>query len=64
MGLLIGGAVFPVAFSITWKRQSRVAAISGATSGLAAGLVAWLVEAKVYYGEITLKSTGRVSLLR
>ena len=58
MGLLIGGAVFPVAFAITWKRQSRAGAISGALSGLAAGLTAWLVEAQVYYGELTIKSTG------
>ena len=58
MGLLIGGAVFPVAFAITWKKQSRLGAISGAVSGLAAGLTAWLVEAQVHYGELTLTSTG------
>lgn len=58
MGLLIGGAVAPVAFSITWSKQSRAAAISGSLCGLAAGLIAWLVEAQVYYGEITLASTG------
>lgn len=58
MGLLIGGAVFPVAFAITWKGQSRAGAIAGALSGLAAGLTAWLVEAKVYYGELTLTTTG------
>ena len=58
MGLLIGGAVFPTAFAITWKGQSRAGAIAGALSGLAAGLTAWLVEAKVYYGELTLETTG------
>lgn len=58
MGLLIGGAVFPVAFSICWKKQTRAGAISGALLGLVAGLSAWLAEAKVYYGEITLESTG------
>jgi hypothetical protein len=58
MGLIIGGAVFPVAFAITWKRQSRAGAVAGALSGLAAGLTAWLVEAKVYYGELTLETTG------
>jgi Na+/proline symporter len=50
MGLLIGGAVFPAAFTVTWKGQSKAGAISGALSGLVAGLIAWLVEAKVYYG--------------
>jgi urea-proton symporter len=58
MGLLIGGAVAPVAFAITWSKQSKAAAISGSLCGLAAGLTAWLVEAQVYYGEITLASTG------
>lgn len=58
MGLLIGGAVFPTAFAITWKGQSTAGAIAGALSGLAAGLIAWLVEAQVYYGELTLASTG------
>jgi hypothetical protein len=58
MGLLIGGAVFPTAFAITWRRQSRAGAVAGAVCGLIAGLTAWLAEAKVYYGEITLASTG------
>lgn len=59
MGLLIGGAVFPTAFSITWKKQSRAGAISGCVVGLAAGLTAWLVTAKCYYGEITVHTTGQ-----
>lgn len=58
MGLLIGGAVFPAAFAVTWKGQTRAGAISGALAGLAAGLTAWLVEAKVYYGELSVASTG------
>ncbi|KAL9619055.1 MAG: hypothetical protein Q9160_006310 [Pyrenula sp. 1 TL-2023] len=58
MGLLIGGAVFPAAFAITWKRQTSAGAISGAIGGLCAGLIAWLLEAKVYYGELSITSTG------
>jgi len=58
MGILIGGAVFPVAFAITWSGQSKAGAISGAIAGLAAGLTAWLVEAKVHFGEISIASTG------
>jgi urea-proton symporter len=58
MGLAIGGAVFPVAFSITWKKQTRIAAISGALCGLAAGLTAWLVTAQTYYGALTLETTN------
>lgn len=58
MGLLIGGAVFPAAFSIVWKKQTRIGAIAGCLSGLAAGLIAWLSTAYRYYGEITVATTG------
>lgn len=50
--------MFPAAFSITWKKQTRVGAISGCISGLAAGLIAWLATAYHYYGEITVTTTG------
>ncbi|KAF7360171.1 Solute symporter family transporter [Mycena venus] len=58
MGLLIGGAVFPAAFAITWKGQTKAGAISGAVGGLVAGLIAWLVTARQYYGEVTVFTTG------
>lgn len=58
MGILIGGAVFPTAFAIVWKKQTRAGAISGCVSGLAAGLIAWLTSAYHYYGEITVATTG------
>ncbi|KAL2812926.1 Sodium:solute symporter family-domain-containing protein [Aspergillus cavernicola] len=58
MGLLIGGAVFPAAFTILWKGQTQLGAVSGAIGGLVAGLIAWLVEAKVYYGTLSVETTG------
>ena len=58
MGLLIGGAVFPTAFTIVWRKQTKLGAISGCLTGLAAGLTAWLATAKSYYGEITVETTG------
>ncbi|CAO2648950.1 Nn.00g098990.m01.CDS01 [Neocucurbitaria sp. VM-36] len=58
MGLLIGGAVFPTAFAITWKKQSKAGAISGCLIGLAAGIIAWLTTAKRYYGEVNIETTG------
>lgn len=42
MGLLIGGAVFPAAFTVTWEKQSKWGAMAGALGGLAAGLIGWL----------------------
>ena len=58
MGLLIGGAVFPAAFAITWKGQTRLGAVSGAITGLCAGLLAWLVTAHQYYGTLSVSTTG------
>lgn len=58
MGLLIGGAVFPAAFAITWRGQSAAGAIAGAIGGLIVGIAAWLAVAQVYFGEITIASTG------
>lgn len=58
MGLLIGGAVFPAAFAITWKGQTRAGAFSGAVTGLCAGLIAWLVTAHQYYGSLSVSTTG------
>ena len=58
MGLLIGGAVFPAAFAVTWRKQSGLAAVTGAIGGLCAGLTSWLVTAKAYYGEINVTTTG------
>lgn len=59
MGLLIGGAVFPAAFSITWKGQTKAGAVSRAVTGLCAGLLAWLVTAHQYHGSISVSTTGR-----
>ncbi|KAI4115355.1 MAG: hypothetical protein LQ345_004027 [Seirophora villosa] len=58
MGLLIGGAVFPVAFAITWKCQTRAGALAGAITGLFAGVSAWLVTAHQYYGSLSVTTTG------
>ena len=58
MGLLIGGAVFPVAFAITWRGQTKHGAVSGAVVGLGAGLFAWLITAHQYYGSLSVSTTG------
>lgn len=58
MGTIFGGGVMPAAFTIVWKGQTRLGAISGCLSGLAAGIISWLVTAKAYYGELTIETTG------
>eukprot|EP00178_Gracilaria_changii_P014320 TRINITY_DN40431_c0_g1_i1.p1 TRINITY_DN40431_c0_g1~~TRINITY_DN40431_c0_g1_i1.p1 ORF type:complete len:683 (-),score=107.90 TRINITY_DN40431_c0_g1_i1:54-2102(-) len=43
MGVMIGSAVIPVAFSISWSKCSDLAAMSGALGGLALGFTTWIV---------------------
>lgn len=57
MGVLIGSAVFPVAFSISWSRCSGTAAISGAVLGLIFGLTSWLA-----YGGLSCSKDGCVTV--
>jgi Na+/proline symporter len=42
MGNFIGSAVCPIAFAITWRRCSSIAAVGGAVAGLAASMIGWL----------------------
>ena len=58
MGLLIGGAVAPACFAITWSRQTKAGAVSGSISGFVCGITAWLVTAHETYGMITVETTG------
>ncbi|KAI8912741.1 Sodium:solute symporter family-domain-containing protein [Gorgonomyces haynaldii] len=57
MGTLVSCAVFPIAFTITWRKQTALGAICGTIVGLIAGVVSWLAVAKAQFGEITLDST-------
>eukprot|EP00170_Pyropia_yezoensis_P002121 contig_8966_g2125 len=63
MGVLIGSAVFPVAFSITWGRASGVGAVGGALGGLVLGLSTWLGYAATLDGGINLETTGNTDVM-
>ncbi|EKD11899.1 uncharacterized protein L3040_004115 [Drepanopeziza brunnea f. sp. 'multigermtubi'] len=52
MGLLIGGAVFPSAFAVSWDKQSRYGTLGGSL------LTAWLVTANTYDGDLMVATTG------
>jgi Na+(H+)/acetate symporter ActP len=58
MGIAIGSGVIPIAMCVSWKKCSAAGAMAGAFSGQAAAVIAWLVAAKVYYGEITIDTLG------
>ncbi|KAJ3277876.1 hypothetical protein HK104_002881, partial [Borealophlyctis nickersoniae] len=58
MGILVSPAVMPIAFTLTWKKQTATGAIAGALSGSGVGIALWLIVAKAYYGEINITTTG------
>ncbi len=65
MGIMIGSAVFPVAFSISWAKCSRNGAIIGAVSGLVLGLSTWLIygATSCVYGCVTVRNLGRDEIM-
>lgn len=56
MGIFIGPAVVPVAYSICWGRASGRAAIAGAASGLVLGLTVWFTYCSTLEGGITVEN--------
>jgi len=64
MGIIVAPAVIPIAFTLTWSKQSANGAIFGSLGAFAAGLITWLVTAKGLYGAVNLESTGdNISML-
>lgn len=47
MGVVVGSAVPPIAFCITWNKISAAGAISGALTGLFGAIITWICTAKV-----------------
>lgn len=57
LATIICPGMFPMAFTVLWKRQSRAAVILAPLLGLASGLAAWLGTAYASYGELTVTTT-------
>ncbi|KZT00363.1 Na+/solute symporter [Laetiporus sulphureus 93-53] len=57
-GTIYTSAVGPIVLTVLWRKQTRAAAIGGALGGLVVGVISWLVVAKVYYGGLTMTTTG------
>lgn len=58
MGVIIGSAVPPIAFCITWDKISATGAISGAVAGLCGAILTWVLTAKGLTGVVTIDSLG------
>ncbi|EGW30630.1 urea transport protein [Spathaspora passalidarum NRRL Y-27907] len=56
--LLICPGVIPLIFTITWSKQSWLAAVVSPVIGMAAGLSVWVGTAKHYYGVVTIDALG------
>lgn len=58
MGVIISSAVLPAALTLLWSKQSWLACTLTPPLGLACSLAAWLIQAKVQYGNLSVESTG------
>lgn len=59
MGVLLGGAVCPIAIGITWRRANRTGCVVGAITGLVAGVGTWLgTTARLSDGVINVTTSG------
>ncbi len=54
IGIFVDSAIVPMACTIMWKKQSKLAAIVSPTASSAAGLMAWFLTAYTHYGTIDL----------
>ncbi|KAF2501883.1 hypothetical protein BU16DRAFT_613715 [Lophium mytilinum] len=60
LGVITCPGIFPTAFTILWRRQSRWAAILSPLLGMATGFAVWLGSAYALYGSVTIATTGQV----
>ncbi|KAJ9483191.1 hypothetical protein VN97_g10224 [Penicillium thymicola] len=60
LGVVTCPGIFPMIFTILWRRQSKAAAILSPILGLATGMAVWLGTASHFGGEVSVVSTGQV----
>ena len=59
MGIIVAPAVIPIAFTLTWSKQSATAAIVSALVSFVCGVVTWVATAGGLYGSVTVATTGK-----
>ncbi|KAJ5253496.1 hypothetical protein N7505_012159 [Penicillium chrysogenum] len=60
LGVVTCPGIFPMIFTILWRRQNKAAAILSPVLGLATGMAVWLGTASHFGGEVSVASTGEV----
>ena len=58
MGIMITGAVVPLALALVWSKQNLAAVISAPIISTVLAIIAWLVCAKKLYGTVDIDTTG------
>ncbi|KAF9883371.1 hypothetical protein FE257_003538 [Aspergillus nanangensis] len=59
IGIFVDAAIVPMACTIMWKRQSRLAAFAVPLLGSLAGLIAWFLTAWTHHGVISITSLSQ-----
>lgn len=59
-GVVTCPGIFPMIFTVLWRRQSKAAAILSPILGLATGLAVWLSTASHFFGSVSVATTGEV----
>lgn len=60
IGVVTCPGIFPMTFTILWRRQNRAAAILAPILGMATGIGVWLGTAQHFYGAVSVSSTGQI----
>jgi len=61
MGIVIGSAVVPLWYCLTWKNANAAGAIAGAWMGQAMAIIVWLVVAQIDQGAINVDTLGTLN---
>ena len=63
MGVILGGAVCPIAIGVAWRKANKTGCIVGALTGLVAGVGTWLgTTARLWDGVINVTVRSESSL--
>ncbi|KAK5787963.1 hypothetical protein VI817_010459 [Penicillium citrinum] len=60
LGVVTCPGIFPMIFTVLWRKHSKAAAILSPILGLATGLAVWLGTASHFGGEVSVASTGEI----
>ena len=60
LGVVTCPGVFPMAFTVLWRHQSKAAAILAPVLGICTGIAVWLGTAYRFYGSVSVSATGEL----